>query len=587
MKEKSIWLRQIALLAVCAFTVSSYGQLKQLKKAGEALTKKPHIGIRQRMPIGTLAFSAASAAQRTPQTHSNIQDLYTPKSLGEKELNDIKSLVAINPKLEKALRKMVEEAKKLKETEYRRFKEVYKNTCEGIEQGRVLRDTLYWIRLYNKAIAFKEDSIAKDCLTRFLYHNPSVPIIVAADSLMPPHDRHAPAIPAVCAELKFYEYWANPDSAAITADDFGTLAALGEKHNSTSFYVNLARGMRDYLNGNCKSASDIFMNLLEHEIEFPHFEPEYKRLLSNITAYTLDCAGRHADMLAFFEKWEDMMLSPGPYYNVELSDLLVTENPYTTFLLYKAALYSTNPQDVAKADKYMDMCNAADAEYFEAQYKQFYNDVYAHFLDNPQYLENLDFIIAGFAPDYMSDNLTLLMADLMDKLPSAPDDGMVEHYYEESLVPYREAILEIARMTDSLHNGQLTPQNAIVQLMAETARVGYLSSAPQGRENLRSLFEQLYKKRKNTEYHLPFVLTGTIYSQILSHRQPKDAAKIMDKILPVMKKYETDGKTLMDDTEYLVEIYEYAADLYRKTNKPKKADRMLRNAANLHTGAVE
>lgn len=345
--------------------------------------------------------------------------------------------------------------------------------------------------------------------------------------------------------------------------------------------------MRDYLNGNCKSASDIFMNLLEHEIEFPHFEPEYKRLLSNITAYTLDCAGRHADMLAFFEKWEDMMLSPGPYYNVELSDLLVTENPYTTFLLYKAALYSTNPQDVAKADEYMDMCNAADAEYFEAQYKLFYDDVYAHFLDNPQYLENLDFIIAGFAPDYMSDKLTLLMADLMDKLPSAPDDGMVEHYHEESLVPYREAILEIARMTDSLHNGQLTPQNAIAQLMAETTRVGYLSSAPQGRENLRSLFEQLYKKRKNTEYHFPFVLTGAIYSQILSHRQPKDAAKIMDKILPVMKEYETAGKPLIDDTEYLVEIYEYAADLYRKTNKPKKADRMLRIAANLHTGAVE
>lgn len=320
MKKKSIWLRQFVLLAVCAFTVSSYGQGKKIFGAGKAFKGKPYTGISSRAAIGGAAvFAAGAAAWRNSQTHSSTQSVRIPEgvtvsgSLPHDRLvgiiPDFKGIVGINPKLKESLRRMREEAR-LKEIELRKFKDSYKKTCEGIKQGRVLRDTLYWIRLYNQAMIFKEDSIAKDCLTRFLSYNPSVPIIVAADSLIPSNDRYAPAIPAISTELKFYEYWAKPDSATITSSDFATLATLGEKRNPKEFYVNLARGMRDCLNGNYKSASDIFMNLFEYEIDFPSFKPEYKRLLSNITAYTLDCAGRYADMLAFFEKWEDMMLAP-------------------------------------------------------------------------------------------------------------------------------------------------------------------------------------------------------------------------------------------------------------------------------------
>lgn len=584
MKKKSILLRcAIILMCACTYSTSSYGQnpFSAIRNVYNALTK-PYVSVPGVRPVKvpSIAEQYRPDKERAAQERKEMEDWY----------KFLKKMTKENEEWSKRLRNKIaaldkaKREKKLREAKLRQFHDSYKRTCAGLEQGKVLRDTLYWIRLYNEAVILKEDSIAKDCLTRFLSYNPSVPIIVAADSLIPSNDRYAPAIPAISTELKFYEYWQRPDSATITSSDFATLATLGEKHNSNEFYVNLARGMRDYLNGNYKSASDIFMNLFEYEIDFPHFKPEYKRLLSNITAYTLDCAGCHADMLAFFEKWEDTMLTPGPYYDVKLSDLLVTENPFTTFLLYKAAVCSPNPQDIAKAEKYMNMCKAADAEYFDAQYKQFYDGVYAHFLDNPQYLENLDFIIAGFAPDYMSDNLTILMSDLIDKLPDSPDDG-TEHYYEESLAPYREAILEIAHRADSLHNGRFTPQNAIAQSMAEITRTGYLSSAQQGRENLKKLFERLYKKRKATEYNIPLVLTGAIYSQILSYRQPKDAAKIMDKILPVMD--DTANRSLLNDTKFLEDTYEYAADLYRKINKPKKADKMLRNAANLHTGVVE
>ena len=598
MRKKSTWLRQIVLLVVCAFTVSAYGQWRQFRN----FTIKQNIKPPTNTILGVLGTSMGSRAQQSPYEHYSIPGLSDHKAVLAMSIQTdhlSKEIAALNrknedlkrkyessmnnmaAKYEKAiknlLKKIEERKKKLKEARMRDFQYRNKLICNGLEQGKKLRDTLYLIRLYNTALQFGLDSIATDCIIRFASCNPSAAMIAAADTIMNPNDHIAQILPAIFTEQEFFKYWINPDSSSITADDFSILAALCKKRDCDEFYINLARGMEHYLNNNLKDASDIFMRLSEHETEFTFFKPEQKKTLYSITTYMLDRAGRYTEMLAFFNNCENRLTTP-PLKDEEQLGLLTTNNPYTTFMLYRAALVTG---DTITATKYMNLCNTADAEYFEEQFNNFYKDVYAHFLDNPQYLENLDFIIAGFAPEYIAEHLNCLMSDLIRKLPDVPDDG-AEHYYEENLTPYREAIIEIAHRADSIQNGQLTPQNAIAKMLAEISRVSFISSAQQGRENFKVLFGQLYKKRKDTNYHLPLVLTGVTYSSVLSYRQPKDAAAIIDKILPIMEIYDGVNQPLLCDTEYIVDTYKYAADLYRKINKKKKAEKMQKKAEQVH-----
>lgn len=582
MRKKNIWLRQLFLLIVCTFILSSYGQkFRTISKAT----------INKHSAIGALVTKLGSSAQQYTHIRKPLPVAYPPKILisnkqqerliNKKNEEYLKELRRLHKKFEDEHRKMLENIlkekemfeKKLKEARLHRFQNHYRRICNAMDQGRAPRDTLGLIRIYNKALEFEQDSIARDCIMRFVNYNPSIAILSAADTIMHPGDVFTQTLPMVFSEHKFYEYWVNPDSSTITANDFGTLATLCEKHGCDEFYVGLARGMEYYLNGNFKNASDIFMKLSENETESTHFEPELKKYLHYITTYMLDCAGRYTDMLTFFKECEDRLTSQ-PFEDKEQLGLLVTDNHYTTFMLFKAALLTG---DTVTATKYMNLCNTINAEYFEEQYLKFYNDIYDYFLDNPQYLEDLDFIIAGFDPENMAENLNALITDLMRKLPDGPDDDS-EYYYEETLTPYREAIIEIAHRADSLHNGQLTPQNAISKMLAEISRTSFMSSAQQGRENLKVLFSQLYKKRKDTNYHLPLVLTGVTYSSVLSFHQPKDAAAIIDKIMPIMEIYDGVDKPLLCDTEFNVDIYKYAADLYSKINKKKKAKKMQKRA---------
>lgn len=475
----------------------------------------------------------------------NLQNLTPHDSL---YMPEIVSLLSPSELLQRC--RKVQQAKE-------QLKEVYLKQCAEMEQGRTLRDTLVWIRMGNNAAELGLDSIATDCVSRFLSYWPSTPkIATAVDSLMGSGQPYARAILEIYTDAKFQKYWENSDSTKIGISDFEILAELGRKYWST--HTDLAHGMIYYLQGDYDAASNTFMRAADYAIEFPDSMPEIRSTLFRVTAYCMSMAGRYLDMLTFFEEYEVL-------------EQYVEEDPYIAFLLYRAALF-TNPGNV---EKYADMGLAADETYFMELFQKFYDGIYASFIENPQPLTNLDFLFGVVEASRLSQSYIDLAGELIGKLPEsdAPYDG-AEHYYDENLVPYREALLEIASRVDSLHNGELTPDNALMKCIAESTRGNFLSSANEGRANVKALFEQLYKKRDNPEYYVTIVLSGFCYSAGLSCQNPKAALKVMTKaVLPTMEKLDTQDVNPLRGEE-TVEVYKYMASLYRRIDKPKKAKKM-------------
>lgn len=464
--------------------------------------------------------------------------------------------------------------------EKKQLQKEYQELCTEIVQG-TLHDTLDLVRVGNKAQYLKhhlkQDStalshITTNCFKQFIICRPSTSKIAAAvDSLMKSTQAIAPRLIDEDIEYRFCKYWMEDGCMNPGSFDFETLAKLGERYNCSKTHI--AQGMLPYFEAEYLEASDLFekavLTVLVQSQQYDFISGAWYDealleqsgnyfLLFNVTALCMDLAQRYSDMLSLFGSKE--------------LEWHVAKNQYIAFLLYKAALIT----DVDKAEKYRDMGMAANEEYFMEQFREFYTVIYKDFINNPQPSINLDFLSAGLDSTALSQLYINLACDISDKLPDAEDEEK-EYYFDEMYSPYRDALLEISHRSDSLHNGRLTINNAYVKIIAESARMGFLSSAEQGRANLKIIYEQLYNKRNTPEYYSVIIGSGINYSVGLSYQNPKKAAKVVDKILPVIKKLEMQDYNPFGD-EYMVEIYKYAEDLYRKIGKSKKAEKMQKLA---------
>lgn len=561
MRRFAIFILFFSMLVIGTDCVAQKKQI--MKGIGAAIGVGMYRGI-QVPPIAvdrylaTDRYSAVNRYSAVGRYHLPVPG-YSPKvyhrqqdSLKKADLRDSISRLVKLPSPEELLKRRQEAMLKKAKAQ---LKAVYQKQCAEMEQGKVLRDTLAWVRLGNKAAELGTDSIAKDCFNRFLSYCPSISkIATAVDSLMNSSQPYVSAMIGSFIDYEFCKYWENSDSTKIGVSDFEILARLGDKYNS--YYTDLARGMYYYLDGSYDYASDLFIGAAAHAYtDFVRYSQECRDVLFDVTVYCMFVAERYSDMLVLFESEE--------------LDRYVANNPYLAFLLYEASLFTA---DSVNIQKYAAMGLSADEKYFMELFQKLYDAVYADFIENPQPLSNLDFLFGGLDSTQLSQRYIDIACELVDKLPETPDDGM-EHYYDEALTPYREALLEIAERADSLAEGRLTPDNALVKILAECGRAGFLSSAKQGQANFKTLFEQLCEKCDSSEYYVAIVLSGVGYSEGLSYQKPKEALKVMNKALPVIKKLDAQDTNPLG-TEYVAELYEYMADLYRRIDKPKKAKKM-------------
>lgn len=509
----------------------------------------------------TIPSSAASAANqwRVPVSHYGLR---TPQFTVRRD-SLLRSVKITNHAelLQRHRKAMLQKARE-------QLQKTYQELCVEMVQG-MLHDTLALVRTANKAIEMRGESehdnkvlndMAVNCFKQFILSRPSTPkIATAVKSLMSSSQCIAPLLIDEDIEYRFFKYWESPDSLKIMIPDFETLVELGRNYPSDCRKAGLAEGMLQFFDGDYNSASDWFKTAVLNFLDQPEIFFCQNTLL-RVTAYCLSLTERYSELLTLFEN--------------EILDQYASKDSYTAFLLYRASLFTGDD----RAIKYADMGMAADEKYFMQQFQGLYDGIYAHFIENPQPLSNLDFLFGALNADDLSHSYIDIAGKLIEKLPDTdtPYDGQ-EHFYDEALTPYRDALLEIADRSDSLHKGLLTPDNAIVKIIAECTNGNFQSSADQGRANIRILFEQLYKQRNNPEYYVTIVLSGYCYSAGLSYQKPKEALKIMNKaVLPTMEKLDEGVNPFRG--EVTQETYKYMASLYRRTHKLKKAEKMQKMA---------
>lgn len=586
-------MRRIVIFALTLSMLTiSIDCAAQFYRQGEKMLKAMRgKGVPAAAIVGKGAYDTYTSMRTVRQLVPNVAGQYgyrnriaptlivPPDSLSKLKLgikvSDIKKLPT--PMELEELRRFRQEAKLQKAK--KQLRKEYQKLCTEVEQG-TLRDTLALVRIGDKAVELKCDSIAVGCFMKFISSRPSTQkMVTAVDSLMKSSQVIAPPLIDEDIEYKFCKYWESPDSAKIGVSDFEVLAKLGNKYPMKCRKTEVAQGMLPYFDCDYDSASYCFerttRNVLLRPEEYDPYgnylgkfyyndsillRPE-NDLLFSVTALCMDQAQRYSDMLLLFGD--------------EGLDQYMAESPYMAFLLYKASLFA-NPD---KTQKYWKMGMAANEEYFTEQFRELYDAIYADFIENPQLLTNLDFLTVGLDSCQLSQSYMDMACDLIGKLPdmNTSYDG-VEHYYDESFIPYREALLEVARRSDSLYNYRFTPENVLMKIFAESTSAGFLSSVERAKANIKTLFEQLYKKRDDPEYYVTIVLSGYDYSELLSYQQPKEALKIMNEaVLPIMKKLDTQDVNLFGD-EGAVEIYKYMAALYRRIGKQKKAEKMCKLA---------
>ena len=438
-------------------------------------------------------------------------------------------------------------------------REFYRLRCADMEAGKTPRDTLAWVRLGNRAARLDLDDVAADCMNRFLYYRPSAAKITrAVDSLMYASQRYARPMIETAAEREIYAYWQDPDAHDARIPDLRMLTALGERYGCRT--TDLARGTLSCIDGDYGEAGRRISAEIARAAKDPETSDEYSRLLCGIAAHCMIQAGQHAELLRLFETYD-------------AAEQYAAKDPVLAFQLYRAALLA----DPQKARKYADMGLAADEAYFTEQFEAFYDTVYNQFVSRPQPLSNLDFLLGSPTTEQYLHSALNLAADLLAQLPDTDIYDGREHFYDEELAPYRDALLEIARRSESATQGPLTPDHALLLLIAESTRGNFARSAEEGRARVKELFERLYtEERDNDEYTQVIVLSGFCHSLGLSVRDPKGALKVMTgKVMPLFGRLvERDPNPLGIDATN--EVYGYMASLYRRTGKNGKAEKMER-----------
>lgn len=526
-----------------------------------------------------LAFGTDCPAQKRQVIHAltgkGVKDLYnatqykpqmpplpriTPAPPSIVALPDTARLRALQETSQTRLRSLrLPDPKTIYRKAQEQVREFYRLRCADMEAGKTPRDTLAWVRLGNRAARLDLDDVAADCMNRFLYYRPSAAKITrAVDSLMYASQRYARPMIETAAEREVYAYWQDPDAHDARIPDLRMLTALGERYGCRT--TDLARGTLSCIDGDYGEAGRRISAEIARAAKDPETPDEYSRLLCGIAAHCMIQAGQHAELLCLFETYD-------------AAEQYAAKDPALAFQLYRAALLA----DPQKARKYADMGLAADEAYFTEQFEAFYDTVYNQFVSRPQPLSNLDFLLGSPTTEQYLRSALNLAADLLAQLPDTDIYDGREHFHDEGLAPYRDALLEIARRSESATQGRLTPDHALLLLIAESTRGNFARSAEEGRARVKELFERLYtEERDNDEYTQVIVLSGFCHSLGLSVRDPKGALKVMTgKVMPLFEQLvERDPNPL--GTDATNEVYGYMASLYRRTGKNGKAEKMER-----------
>lgn len=448
----------------------------------------------------------------------------------------------------------------------------YRQLCSEMEQRKPTRTPQRWIWVGDQAALLGLDSVAADCVKRFMCYHPSPRLLAyVVDSMMPTCREYARPMVEYTSEYWLQPYWTTPDTTSRGLENLRILTRLNERYKSGNRL--LSQGMLRLVSGDTTAAGTLFMEAIRTAQKHPKpFRLSLSGLL-HTTASLLSDAARYDELLILFAENEAAVHC-------------AKSNPAMAFLLYRAAL----KVDPSRANEYLTWGMEADKGAFTEQLHRLRDTVYTAFVDNPAVAARLDYLLNGPLPLEYPTEYVALAEQLLAKLPDigTPCSDAV---YDESFAPWRDALLGIAEQASRLENGALSPASAHLRFISAETRSRFASSAEAGLNDLQALFEQLSETTGEAEYSEWYIRTGTVLAEKRSRTEPKAALKMMtSRIWPVFEQVTGRQQLTPRQTRLSITTYRCMARLYQRAGKAGKAKAMrakaeaLTNATSPKTG---
>ena len=218
------------------------------------------------------------------------------------------------------------------------------------------------------------------------------------------------------------------------------------------------------------------------------------------------------------------------------------------------------------AGRYYDICKSLDEERLVAQYQEHYQLVYDDFLKNPQNLALAYYLLA-----YNESQIELcnnLMVNLYEQMIGDVKENTVE-YCAADKQPYKQAILYLAEVNDSLAGDNFTPIVAQNRLIHGFANAMFEESVCEGCEKIMGLYSQLKSmKDVDPDYLRLSLAIGANHANFIDLYlgRTKDAEKMIKETLPLIEK--------CDDVELVTSCIHELICFYERHGKSKNVSKM-------------
>lgn len=442
----------------------------------------------------------------------------------------------------------------------------YRRLCAEMEQRKPTRLPQRWVLVGNRAASIGCDSIAVDCMNRFLSYHPSPRLVAhAVDSMMFACPEYARPMVESATGIWFRRYWSAPDTTERWLGYFQTLDHLGERYGGGNRL--LAQGMSRALEGDTREACPLFAEAIRKARMYPDLFWSCIPALTHATACLLSDAARYDELLELFAQESTDAVSQ-----------YARDNAFVAFLLYRAALRSGSP----RAESLLARGMEADTARFTELLRKLRDEVYAAMVEHPQPSPELDYLFDGPLPLAYPQEYTTLAERLHATLPDigSPYDAAA-HCYDESYAPCRDALAAVAERAHRHDAGSITPEGARLRFIAAETRSRFASSAEAGITDTEVLFGELGTAGGQSPYPELYVRAGALLALRRSLTEPKAALKLMtDRVWPVFEQLDNDDAA-PGRQQLRMDVYRCMASLYRQAGKEKKATAMQEKADSL------
>ena len=112
----------------------------------------------------------------------------------------------------------------------------YRQLCSEMEQRKPTRTPQRWIWVGDQAALLGLDSVAADCVKRFMCYHPSPRLLAyVVDSMMPTCREYARPMVEYTSEYWLQPYWTTPDTTSRGLENLRILTRLNERYKTGSF----------------------------------------------------------------------------------------------------------------------------------------------------------------------------------------------------------------------------------------------------------------------------------------------------------------------------------------------------------------